>query len=143
MASLRLGAVSVINESWVAFNTSLKVRIGFRSKRFRRVAERWRIRAQHMSAKEHMSKHELSRYAKRSESLRYILKQYGVSIEKFEEDKTSSRLVDLNCEEKHDNVPSSAIYDSKLVTKGSCGFVFGVCLVFQWYYLKEEDPDFH
>ncbi|CAA7033271.1 unnamed protein product [Microthlaspi erraticum] len=114
MASLHLGAVSLINESWVVFGSSLKSRIGFRSKRFRRVAERWRIRAQHMSVKEQMSKLELNRFAKRSESLRYILKQYGVSVENIEEDKTSSRLDDLNCEDKL--VSSSVVEDSKMNT---------------------------
>ncbi|VVB08674.1 unnamed protein product [Arabis nemorensis] len=100
MASLHLGAALLINESWVVF--------GFKNKRFRRVAERWRFRVQHMSVKEQMTKHDLVRFAKRSESLRYILKQYGVSVENPQENKASS----INFEETHANVPSTVIYDS-------------------------------
>lgn len=48
--------------------------------------------------------------------MRRILKQYGVSVENPEESKTSSRLDDLDCEEKHDAVTSSVIDDdSKMV----------------------------
>ncbi|CAH8272777.1 unnamed protein product [Arabidopsis lyrata] len=112
MASLHLGAASLINED--VFGSSL---IGFRSKRFRRVSERWKIRAQQMLEKEQRTQHELARFAKRSESLRRILKQYGVSVETPEENKTSSRLDDLNFEEKHhDDVPSSVIDDAKMNT---------------------------
>ncbi|XP_010421905.1 PREDICTED: uncharacterized protein LOC104707284 isoform X2 [Camelina sativa] len=113
MASLHLGAAaSLINE--VMFGSSL---IGFRSKRFRRVSERWRFRVQQMSEKELRTKHELSRSAKRSESLKRILKQYGVSVENSEETKTISRLDDINFEEELDAVvPSSIIDDSKMNT---------------------------
>ncbi|KFK32038.1 hypothetical protein AALP_AA6G192000 [Arabis alpina] len=100
MASLHLGAALLINESWLVF--------GFR----RRVAERWRFRVQYMSVKEQMTKLELVPFAKRSESLRYILKQYGVSVENPEENKASSRLGDIDCEETHTDVPSSVIDDS-------------------------------
>ncbi|CAH2070613.1 unnamed protein product [Thlaspi arvense] len=111
MASLHLGAASLINESWVVFGSSLKLRIGFRSKRFRRVAERWMFRVQQMSMKDD----ELARSAKRSESLRYILKQYGLSVEEYPEVNKPSD--DLSCEEKHDAVPSSVIDDdSKMKT---------------------------
>ncbi|KAG7557267.1 hypothetical protein ISN44_As11g032480 [Arabidopsis suecica] len=111
MASLHLGAASLINE--VVFGSSL---IGFRSKRFRRVSERWRICVQQMSEKEQRTKHELARSAKRSESLRRILEQYGVSVEYPEENKTNIRLDDLDCEEKHDAVTSSVMDDSKMNT---------------------------
>ncbi|XP_010455388.1 PREDICTED: uncharacterized protein LOC104736989 isoform X2 [Camelina sativa] len=113
MASLHLGAAALlINE--VVFGSSL---IGFRSKRFKRVSERWRFRVQQMSEKELRTKHELARSAKRSESLRRILKQYGVSVEHSEETKTISRLDDINFEEEHDAVvPSSVIDDSKMNT---------------------------
>ncbi|XP_010437768.1 PREDICTED: uncharacterized protein LOC104721476 isoform X1 [Camelina sativa] len=113
MASLHLGAAALlINE--VVFGSSL---IGFRSKRFRRVSERWRFRVQQMSEKELRTKHELARSAKRSESLRRILKQYGVSVENSEETQTISRLDDTNFEEEHDAVvPSSVIDDSKMNT---------------------------
>ncbi|CAB78120.1 putative protein [Arabidopsis thaliana] len=71
---------------------------------------------QQMSENEQRTKHELARSAKRSESLRRILKQYGVSVENPEESKTSSRLDDLDCEEKHDAVTSSVIDDdSKMI----------------------------
>uniref|UniRef100_A0A1J3EM44 Phosphatidylinositol 4-kinase gamma 6 n=1 Tax=Noccaea caerulescens TaxID=107243 RepID=A0A1J3EM44_NOCCA len=49
----------------VVFNSALKLRIGFRSKQFTRAAKRWRVRAQQMSLKEQMSKHELNRFANR------------------------------------------------------------------------------
>ncbi|CAL9232244.1 unnamed protein product [Arabidopsis halleri] len=111
MASFHLGATSLINE--VVFGSSL---ISFRSKRFRRVSERWRICVQQMSEKEQRTKHELARSAKRSESLRRILKQYGVSVENPEENKTSSRLDGVNCVEKQDLVSSSVIDDSKMNT---------------------------
>lgn len=39
MASLYVGASPLINESWVFIGSSLKLRIGFRNKRFRRVSE--------------------------------------------------------------------------------------------------------
>ncbi|ESQ38578.1 hypothetical protein EUTSA_v10028904mg [Eutrema salsugineum] len=71
------------------------------------------FRVQQMSVKDQMTKQELARSAKRSESLRYILKQYGLSVENPEE---KSRLDDLNCEEKRDAVPSSVIDDSKMKT---------------------------
>ncbi|CAH8356074.1 unnamed protein product [Eruca vesicaria subsp. sativa] len=117
MASLNLGAAaSLINES---SGSSLKLRIGFRNKRVRRVAEKWRFRVQQMSGMEQMTKHELARSAKRSESLRQILKQYGISVESPENNKTSSSRLDddLNCQEKHDDaVPSSVIDDSETNT---------------------------
>ncbi|KAF8099053.1 hypothetical protein N665_0253s0002 [Sinapis alba] len=117
MASLNLGANSLTNESWVVFGSSLKLRIGFINKRFRRIAEKWRFRVQQMSGMEQMTKQELARSAKRSESLRQILKQYGISEESPEENKTSRRFDDLNCKEKHDAaVPSSVIDDSEMNT---------------------------
>ncbi|KAG7619930.1 hypothetical protein ISN44_As04g009520 [Arabidopsis suecica] len=111
MASLHLGGASLINE--VVFGSSL---IGFRSKRFKRASERCRFCVQQMSENEQRTKHELARSAKRSESLRRILKQYGVSVENPEESKTSNRLDDLDCEEKHDAITSSVIDDSKMNT---------------------------
>ncbi|EOA21363.1 hypothetical protein CARUB_v10001725mg [Capsella rubella] len=112
MASLHLGTASLINE--VVFGSSL---IGFRNKRFRRVSERWRFRVQQMSEKEIRTKHELARSEKRSESLRRILKQYGVSVRNPEEIKTISRLDDINFEEKLDAIVlSSVIDDSKMNT---------------------------
>lgn len=112
MASLNLGANSLTNEF---FGSSLKLRIGFINKRFRRVAEKWRFRVQQMSGIEQMTRQELDRSAKRSKALRQILKQYGIS----EENKTSSRFDDdLNCIEKQDAVvPSSVIDDSEMNTE--------------------------
>ncbi|XP_048614572.1 uncharacterized protein LOC106451238 isoform X2 [Brassica napus] len=141
MASLNLGATSLTNESWVVFGSSLKLRIGFINKRFKRVAEKWRFRAQQKSGMEQLQ----ARSAKRSESLRQILKQYGISEESPEENESSSRLDDNtteelphlrwqekhgeivsitedvsdlnhhNCKEKHDAVPS-VLDDSKMKT---------------------------
>ncbi|XP_022565384.1 uncharacterized protein LOC111209636 isoform X2 [Brassica napus] len=114
MASLNLGATSFTNESWVIFGSSLKLRIGFINKRFKRVAEKWRFRAQQKSGIEQLQ----ARSAKRSESLRQILKQYGISEESPEENESSSRLDDLSCKEKHvAAVPSSVIHDSENTTE--------------------------
>ncbi|KAH0939073.1 hypothetical protein HID58_006534 [Brassica napus] len=114
MASLNLGATSLTNESWVVFGSSLKLRIGFINKRFKRVAEKWRFRAQQKSGMEQLQ----ARSAKRSESLRQILKQYGISEESPEENESSKDVSDLNhhnCKEKHDAVPS-VLDDSKMKT---------------------------
>ncbi|WZY77769.1 hypothetical protein YC2023_024153 [Brassica napus] len=108
MASLNLGATSLTNESWVVFGSSLKLRIGFINKRFKRVAEKWRFRAQQKSGMEQLQ----ARSAKRSESLRQILKQYGILEESPEENESSSRLDDLSCA-----VPSSVIHDSENTTE--------------------------
>ncbi|CAN7042871.1 unnamed protein product [Brassica rapa subsp. trilocularis] len=107
MASLNLGATSLTNESWVVFGSSLKLRIGFINKRFKRVAEKWRFRAQQKSVMEQLQ----ARSAKRSESLRQILKQYGISEESPEENESSSRLDDVSSA-----VRSSVIHDSEMNT---------------------------
>ncbi|KAG2312380.1 hypothetical protein Bca52824_023937 [Brassica carinata] len=118
MASLNLGANSLTNESRVVLGSSLKLRISFINKRFRRVAEKWRFRVQQTSGTEQMTKQELARSAKRSNALRQILKQYGISEESPEENKTSSRFDDLNSKEKQDAaVPSSVIDDSEMNTE--------------------------
>ncbi|KAJ0243104.1 Uncharacterized protein HA466_0203340 [Hirschfeldia incana] len=115
MASLNLGANSLTNEF---FGSSLKLRIDFINKPFRRVAEKWRFRVQETSGMEQMTKQELDRSIKRSKALRQILKQYGISEEIPQESKNSSRFDDLDCKEKQDAAdPSSIIDDSEMNTE--------------------------
>lgn len=77
-------------------------------------------------------------YCFRSESLRYILKQYGVSVENPQENKASS----INFEETHADVPSTVIYDSsKMVCITEVLDLYLSFLVLEWYHLNRTVPD--
>ncbi|XP_010542837.1 PREDICTED: uncharacterized protein LOC104815909 isoform X2 [Tarenaya hassleriana] len=113
MASSHLGASSLINSTWMALSSSVKLWVGFRDKRFRRymVVKRRRFRVRQMYRKDQRSKRELVRLVKRSESLRRILKQYGVSVDNLEETNGSSSLSNLASDEQPTRVPSSVLVE--------------------------------
>lgn len=92
----------------------MKSWVGFRDKRFRRhtVVKRRRFRVRQMCRKDPRTK--LVRLVKRSDSLRCILKQYGVSVDNLEETNESCILSDLVYVEQPTDVPSSVLGDSQM-----------------------------